>query len=89
MTRQLKHLGLSIHPEETWLQFGRRADEKLNFSQNTVSDWMQVLMDWRYGERPVTDHDVQVAQDVHRHLEQYLKSHWNAVHYFVIRVLLE
>lgn len=89
MTRQLKHLGLSIHPEETWLQFGRRADEKLSFSQNTVSDWMQVLMDWRYGERPVTDHDVQVAQDVHRHLEQYLKSHWNAVHYFVIRVLLE
>ncbi len=89
IVRQLKHLGLSIQPEETWLQFGRRADNKLKLSKDTVSDWMQVLMEWKYGEQPIRDSDLQTAQAVHLHLEQLLQSRMNPVSYFVIRILLE
>nr|WP_317412928.1 transglutaminaseTgpA domain-containing protein [uncultured Solibaculum sp.] len=89
IARQLKHLDLFIEPGETWLQFGRRADEKLKLSGDTVSDWMQVLTEWKYGEQPIDDSRLQTAQAVHTHLEQCLKSRLNPVSYFVIRILLE
>ena len=46
-------------------------------------------MEWKYGEQPIRDSDLQTAQAVHLHLEQLLQSRMNPVSYFVIRILLE
>lgn len=86
MLRQLAHLGYVPAAGETLLQFSRRIVEGGNV-QPELTGVFDRIMDWRYGEIPLTPQHVEQMAQAHDALEDWLRSQMNRWSYFWKRII--
>ena len=86
--RQLELLGYVPKTGETLLQFLSRMAGNPDVPEGDVKKAFQIVMDWKYGERIPEDEDVEQLAAVHSCVEAELRKKMNAVHYFLVRVIL-
>lgn len=86
LLRQLAALGYTPHTGETLLQFSSRILEGGNVEPELTPVFTR-LMDWRYGEVPLTAGHVAEIAAAHEQLEDCLRGHMNGWRYFWKRMI--
>lgn len=85
---QLSLVGYVPAGGETILQFVARMQENPDIPEKPVRDAFAVIMDWKYGEQPPQDEDVETLSRVHDEMEKLLKQKLKKVRYCIKRVIL-
>lgn len=68
----LRHSGCSIRPGETVAEFARRVDKSFALEQYTFTDASRIFCRVRYGDKEVTDDDLQIIKATARRLKKLL-----------------
>lgn len=85
---QLSLVGYVPAGGETILQFVARMQENPDIPEKPVRDAFTIIMDWKYGEQPPQERDVEALFRVHEEMENLLKQKLKKVRYWIKRVIL-
>ena len=90
MLHQLRLMKVVPRTGETLAQFVCRADEYLGQKGESSCNMKacgRILMNWRYGGRIPSEEELQLLEQEHEYLENYLKEKIGRLRYFVCRVI--